>query len=632
MYKISVPIINNRVDNQSGGKELLLKELRRTGAQRVFLAIGRHIMNEAERKSEFAMLKNNCEFFKKNGFEVGAWLWTFWSDSETPYTKIAGAEGVKTEMNCPLDKHFVKFMQKYISDIGKCGVDLIQFDDDYRFGHLTGSVACTCELHMKRISGILGEDITPLELKNKIFSGGGNKYRNAWLQANGESLINYAKFMRSALDTVNPDIRMGYCSCMSNWGTDGAYPEEIARALAGNTKPFLRLTGAPYWAVEKSFNNSRLQNIIEFGRMQRSLCRSEVEVFGEGDTFPRPRHNCPASYLEIFDMALRTDGNMDGILKYVLDYYSEADYETGYIDLHCENREIYNWIESHTSNKQPVGVRVYEFMDKIKTMTFPDKAKDGGNIYESMFSPAAKMLADCSVPTVYRGGGVFGAAFDENIKFVPAEALKQGIIIDMRAAEILAGNGIDTGLLEKGEKVCTSCEYFEKYDQYINIPDEIKAYKTRLKDNCDVLSRFIINHDTALGSYEEIPAVYVYKNEEGHKFMVFTFDAYWGNDNIYRSYARSRQIADCIESLSGNKLPAYSYGNPDLYIISKKNDDSMSVCLWNIFADPISRPVIELDTEYTTAEFVNCSGKISGSKIYLSEISPFGFAGFEVKK
>lgn len=115
-------------------------------------------------------------------------------------------------------------MQEYVKEIAECGADLIMFDDDFRFGHQTGDIACTCEHHMKRIGEILGEDITPEKLREKALTGGGNRYRDAWMRANGESLIAFAKAMREAVDSVNPAVRMGQCSCMSSWGVDGALP------------------------------------------------------------------------------------------------------------------------------------------------------------------------------------------------------------------------------------------------------------------------------------------------------------------------------------------------------------------------------------------------------------------------
>lgn len=624
MYKISVPVINNRITHESGGRELVLSELRRVGAERVFLAIGTHILDENDRKREFSVLKENSDFFKSHGFETGAWLWSFLADGEAGFTHMRGANGEKADASCPSDRNFVHFMQQYVADIVRCGVDLIMLDDDFRFGHMTDNIACTCELHMKRITELLGEDITPAALKEKALSGKGNRYRDAWLKANGESLTAFAAALREAVDGVNPSVRMGQCSCMSSWGADGVLPEAVSQTLAGKTRPFFRLIGAPYWAVNRLFDDNRLQNVIEFERMQKSFCSADAEIFAEGDTYPRPRHYCPASYLELFDTAMRADGETDGILKYVIDYWAKASYETGYIDRHEKNRAAYEWIEKNVSHKTAVGVRVYESPDKLKTMLLPPKAKLGGAVYGTVFSQAAKLLADCSVPTVYRKEGVCAAAFDENIKTVPEQALKNGIFLDMRAADILSERGIDTGIVEKGETVHSETECFAS-GETLYIPGGIDAYRIKLNERCEVLSRF------SVGKNEEIPAVFLYRNSAGHVFTIFNFDAYFGNPAIYRSYARSEQLARAVKSMTGKSLPAYSYGNPDFYIMVKKDANETAVCLWNLFADTAENPIIELDAEYEKIEFFGCSGKICQNRVLLSDIAPFSFAGFTVK-
>jgi hypothetical protein len=75
------------------------------------------------------------------------------------------------------------------------------------------------------------------------------------------------------------------------------------------------------------------------------------------------------------------------------------------------------------------------------------------------------------------------------------------------------------------------------------------------------------------------------------------------------------------------------YGAPQLYILCKKDESSMAVGLWNLFADGVLNPVIELDQYYTSADFYHCGGRLEGDKLLLDEeIPPFGFAFFTVYK
>ncbi len=113
--------------------------------------------------------------------------------------------------------------------------------------------------------------------------------------------------------------------------------------------------------------------------------------------------------------------------------------------------------------------------------------------------------------------------------------------------------------------------------------------------------------------------------------VFLSVDAFFGGETMYRSYARSLQLKNAIGSFGCGRLPAYSYGNPDLYIMAKRNENGMAVGLWNVFADYISEPAVELDREYKRIHFINCDGRLEGNRVYLSKMQPFAFAGFTVE-
>ena len=107
---------------------------------------------------------------------------------------------------------------------------------------------------------------------------------------------------------------------------------------------------------------------------------------------------------------------------------------------------------------------------------------------------------------------------------------------------------------------------------------------------------------------------YRYENSDGNRFLVLNVNTRSGSSNVLKHYARSKQYSENIPWLSGNKLPAYVYGNPALYIIAKKNDSSMAVGLWNFFADTAIDPVVELDGEYSGIEFLNTNGRLEKTR------------------
>lgn len=623
MYHISVPVIPRKLSRSD--LNTVLKKLEMLDAKRVFLGVGTYTTDTDERKNAKELAKKYCSFFKEHGYEVGIWLWTFWVDGECSFTKMKTNNGTENdEFYCPSDDDFCEFAAGYIREFAECEPDLIQFDDDFRYGHLGDGFCCLCENHLRWISEKLGENVTEELLREKLTRGGENKYRMAWLEANGYFMEKFAKRMREAVDSVNPEIRLGRCACMTAWDMDGTDPVTIGRLLAGGTKPFIRLIGAPYWAVNKSWGN-RIQDVIELERMEASwMADSGFEVYSEGDAWPRPRWNCPAAFLEGFDTALRADGSTDGILKYGIDYTGSAEYEWGYAERHVRNRGLYRELEDGFADKTAVGVRVYEAPKKYATTVIPKKIEGTHEIQDCFFSIAARVLAENAIPTVWHGDGICGMCFGENARYLPDGALKNGLILDACAAKILKEKGIDVGIEEIVCEESINEEYHVDEDEYTSTVFPVAAYRMKLSDSATVKSEFLLKD-------ERIPASYTYENEAGQRFYVYTCDAYWNQETIWRNHSIGPQLADAIEWLAGRALPARCHKNPDLYMMCKAKDKELSVGLWNFCIDSILKPEITLDREYGDIRFINCKGEMTGNRVVLEEMPPFGFAGICVK-
>ena len=625
MYKISVPVTNENFIR--AGREETVEQLRRFDAQRVFLSVDKYETDEKKRREAMKSLAENCRYLKELGFEVGAWIWTFWIKNNTRFRNMRSIRGTEiSEFMCPSDSGFVSFAADYIKEIASCGVDIILFDDDFRYGFQAETPACLCDGHIKLINKITGESSTREELYEHIVTGKKNKFRDAFLQVNGDLFKGFAKMVRQAVDTVSPEIRVGFCACMSSWDADGTDAYEIAKILAGSTKPLVRLIGAPYWAAMNAWGN-QLQDVIELHRMESSWTKNgEIEIMAEGDVYPRPRINCPASFLEGFDTAVRASGCTDGILKYGIDYVSAADYETGYARFHERNKDTYKAIHKMFDSKQSTGVRVYESMKKISEMTMPTTVNKTVNPQDMFFSKAARVLAYNSIPTVYEGEGVCGIVFDENARNMPLQALKNGLITDIAAAEILISRGVDVGIESITEEVTDAAfEYFSENGNRIQMMNA-RVYDIKLKEKAEILSY------TETLSGKRIPVSYFYENADGNRFLVLNINTRCDNFNIFRHYARSRQLADAVLCFTGKRLPAYSYSNPQMYIQCKTDGEKTAVGIWNFFPDTAFEPVIELDTDYSLVDTINCNVSLSGNKAYLSDIPPFAFAGFEIKK
>lgn len=627
-YTVSVPVINGCFKRQ--GREAVVGELKKLGANRVFLARGIYTTDTGKFCRMLDELRDNCAYLKENGFEVGVWGWSFIIEGEADsFTRIRSLDGKSTDKTyrCPLDPEFREFVGNYAAELAKTGVDIILFDDDYNLAFWRGNIACGCELHMARVKEILGEEITNEDFKAKVLRGGNNKYRDTYLAVNREALEGFACHIRASVDKVNPNVRIGVCSCM-NWDADGISPAEISRAFAGNTKPLLRLIGATYWPTQPRWSiYNRLGAVIEFERMERSWCEDDIEIMAEGDVYPRPRYAVPSSYLELFDTALMADGGMNGILKYALDYTADPSYERGYVDAHCRNNPVRAQIREKFSAKEACGMRIYEKMRKFQDMEIPEELSGNDSVVNIFYSPAAKMLSSLSIPSTYHGMGTCGVVFGENARGLEPEALKNGLILDLTAAKILQATGIDTGIVRIGDSIKPEEEFFVADDTYVAAG--FKGYNVEIDANAKTESYFLY---TDKGEKRRAPGSYYYENAQGNRFLVLAFDMHFNIDTCFRSYTRAAQMIRASEYLSGQKLPASIKDCPDLYMMCKRDDGgALAVGLWNIFADPVYEPVITLDREYSDIQFINCTGRLERDKVCLSPISAFTFAGFEVK-
>lgn len=620
MYSVSVPVHIRSC--QRYGLEAMLAEVKKFDARRVFLALGYYQLRPEKRRASLESLQESCRFFKEKGFEVGAWIWTTLFEETPPFSPMAALDGAPVPHSaCPLDEDFLAFSRGYLQDIARCGVDLILFDDDFRYGFLGSTPGCLCELHAARINRILGEGLDQTQLSERILSGGKNKYRDAWLQCNGDAFRAFAKNARAAVDSVNPAIRLGACACMSSWDVDGVSAPELAKILAGNTRPILRLIGAPYWAANRSWGNF-VQDAVELERMESAWSRFDgLEIMAEGDAYPRPRISCPAAYLEGFDMAIRAAGCTDGIMKYGIDYCSQPGYENGYAIMHHRNRPLYAGIDRLFGGKSAAGIRVYEFAKKAAEAEIPTLDGVGARLDHLFFSQAARVLAHNAIPSTYGGPGVTGIAFGENARHLGPDAFRKGLILDLPAAKILQEKGIDTGLVSVGEKVTPNEERFLS-GNHIGLFGAA-AYAVTVSEKAEILS---VSGD--------IPLSYRYENGAGQRFLVLNFctDITDKRAYIWKHYARGQQIAEHTPWLSGERLPAFVSGSPSLYLQCKAEEGSLTVGLWNFSPDPVFAPEVRLGEAWNEAEFLNTSGSLEADRVRLVEIPPFGFAAFTVRK
>lgn len=625
MYKLSLPIQNKSLNEQN--KRIFSDLCKRAGIGRIFLT--------ASLSEDRKMLSDNIAFFKNEGFEVGIWVGntighgaTLLGGADTganpKYQPLVNLDGNALHgTNCPFDENFKSFLAKSVALLTDCGTDMLMLDDDFRLSQHGRSPACACHLHLARISKYCGEEVTLEDLNRFAFTGKRNKYRDGWMKAQADSLEELAQAIREEVDKVNPNASISACSAYCSWDLDGTDPIRLTKIFCGKNKKFLRLHGAPYWAP---LNNKPVEAIPEIERMFASFLDGEdIEIFSEGDVYPRPRFIVPSSGLEILDGALRADGKMDGMLKYMLQYNSRPLDEIGYIERHCHNKDKFDAIEKFFEKGANEGVRVL-----IKPHLLNDTDFDTSSVrQQSPYPTAGIFLAINAIPTVYSGEGICAAIFGENARHFDPSDFKKGAILDAVAAKILTERGIDVGLESVGafaENTVGNIIDERSGIGMIAVGGNIKRLCGNFKENVKPL----LSAD--LGGGVKRTFAYSYENADGQKFLVFTFsaDALPSNPKFLYSYSIQSVLLEAIEWIGGCALAAKTAENPELYTLCEKGEGYTSVALFNCYPDSALNTVVILDKEYSNIEFNNCQGRIDGNKVILSgELHAYDFASFK---
>ena len=627
--KISVPI--SLATFRRGNFDELNKMLIQLNAKEIIICVG--FCKSVESASPILEeIKGYYEYFSKLGYDIAIWIRTLDTLQKNSYTLLTDFNGNNlNSWKCPLNKEFVDDYCEYVSLVAKTGIKKILLEDDFRMQNTYYNAACFCDEHMALYSKILGKTVTRSQMREMVFNSQPNEYRSAWLKANQDVLENFAKRIRKSIDSVDDSIKIRLCVGPALFGGDGSDPIALANILR-NKDGYVefRLIGAPYW--EWMFNVD-LRSAVDFARHQALECKKHnITLIGEGDPFPRPRFAVSAADLEFFHTVWIADGNFDGIQKYALDYLSDCAYETGYAKATENNAELYKKIKQAFSGKKCVGFYAVEPFDAVKYAESIWETPE----YRVMHSPSRKFLNDLSMPLCYEKGGV-NVIFGNNACNIDRTLLKNGSVIDVESALILQKQGIDVGLIS-AERLTPvnptygyspNTEFYHKYnDKNLILEKTDFFYRLTIKDEAKIQSNLQISNCNGIGSY-------TYENKNGERFLVYNFNADDAVNNIghIRNYYRQRQLFDLHEWLNGNKLDAVWIGNPDLYTLIKKDENTLTVGFWNRSKDPTMNEIIALGEKYRKVKFVGFKGTLNGDEILVSSpVPPYGFGMIELFK
>lgn len=445
---LAVPIPCPRSDEHLDD---LLRDVKTAGADRLLIDVLEIFCDDEEREQLFSKVKHYLSRVADQGLEPAVWTTTLgWGDkrNETFHrkygncTRITSFYGATSDAVCLLDEEFVALCERNVADIARAGARLILLDDDLVLSVRPG-LTCACEKHLRLFAERTGREWTGSEVC-ALFCGAPSPERTAWIDLMGETITEFCRRLRRAVDSVDPTVRMGLCASYTHYDLDGFDVRELLPLLAGEGhRPFFRLSGATYWArIAHRATNQRLSGVLEFVRAQVAwLADTDIELLDENDPFPRRTEVVPACDTELYDKAMLTQSRV-GRLKYITLYADRATGELGYLNAHLENMPYDAQIAHAFAEKQPVGWRVFCAEHKIRDALLPEEYMGNTPIMKWLTqSHAGSLAAALGIPTRYEGKGPT-LVFGEDARHLPADAAYAPVVADRTASAILCDRGI----------------------------------------------------------------------------------------------------------------------------------------------------------------------------------------------
>lgn len=608
-------------------KDFYLSKLEASHTDILLLSVCEFFYTGKERENKLNKLSEMISFFTENGFDLVVWTNSlgygverdnYFQERFGSSPRLTSFEGNTSTAVCTLDEKFSDAMCENLRDFIKAGARTILWDDDLVQSVRPGAF-CTCEKHMKLFAEKTGRYCSRDEIRD-FFTGSPTEERSAFLDIMGESMLSFARKLRSAADAEDPSVRMGLCASYTHYDIEGVEITELLEILAGKgNKPLFRLSGAPYWSVfAQRFPGQSLGAVCEFVKMQAGWFDTDYcTLLDENDPFPRDSRVVPESYCELYDKISMT---LPSLVRNK--YFLCADPENGdfsYYEAHTRNVKHDETIEKVFHRTTPYGFNVIQSMHTIKDAVLPAVYPGNGPVMSMFSQPYAGIFASLNcMPVKYSKCGP-SVVFGETARSLTYEEIKNGLVLDFKAALILKEKGFDVGfgewkLVEKIKREIFSGsvnEFSEPYGEFYDLTTD---------ENVIVKSAFTDGE-------KPFPACYFYQNKDGFRFAVYSFDASsltygltGGTPGALFSKERYAQLNDVYNYIYGERIITAESYHPWLHVSvsadTKRKEFAVLLC--NISADTVfdlSLTVRDAEILIADGEWTAHKGKIICSKL-----------------
>lgn len=354
---------------------------------------------------------------------------------------IVDCEGHVSDAVCPLDDAandpYIEYL-KLGARIGKPSFFVIE-DDMTLSNHagLNTLKGCFCPLHLAAYAKRVGKAYTATEIA-KFFrhpTEDNRQLRKEFADLARDSLVHLSRRIRAAVDEIDPMARI--CLCQSGFtDIDGDSTEADARALAGNTRPMVRICGTGYFNENASAELPKLLCHV-FWSVQH-LPR-DIELLYEADCYPHTRF-CNSTRFYRSEIAAAFMAGVDNLDLYVTHHSDKPLREPAFMSMFKENRRLFEAVREFRSRSVLVGVRAVYDPEEVYLTRDTSKGSACG-----MLEDCARVLAKFGLPMTTldsKANVLFGTTAKHLSKEKLIKVLAGAVIVDSEAALALQQRGM----------------------------------------------------------------------------------------------------------------------------------------------------------------------------------------------
>lgn len=525
-----------------------------------------------------------------------------WPVPNVPYQRIVGWDGTESpNCFCPLDEGFLDHVRQVIHLMAQAEPAFMLIDDDVRLqNHYPARWSCACPLHVEYFNRTTGHNLSRQEIFQLMRgdSASAQEIKDQWFGSGEKTLLTLAGVIRSAIDRADPSIRCGKCA---SGGRNILLQEPIARALAGTTRPLIRIANGFYGHP----GYKQFGDVMASHQAQRSLMGDDIEFMCEADTYPHVRYSTALRTMRGFIAGALLASKVDLPLAWLPCWWDwiRSEWEA-YADTMGQSEPFFRALRDLSRKTRWIGpasicLRTYNCVPDPSDMPPRESRNDmawGGLICGMMGIPFTVNRMDASVAMI-DGTSAQVLTDGEMERF-----LSGGLLLDGPAALAFARRGHADRL---GVEV-------ELPDTRLGVSDEVMdddpingtssgmhmgtllrrpSMAMRLKmRGARAVSWFTrCRHYNDLRFERILPSVTLFENKMGGRIAVYTHDVAATDFMSFLSPVRKQQLIGVLEWLGRGALPAVAMTPADTYMLFGQNDaDKEAVAaLFNLCPDPI---------------------------------------------